>query len=175
MTCYSRQQPTQQNSSSCSRQTWTPRSIWYSEDHFITILVAFLFFRHRTLCQDLPSMSNPRHEQASHSYHSFNPCDTLYEGLPRHHAYAQSSRVSIYHCSKRRPFRSCRRTETQTSNRTHRFSIYFRGTHLSLWSYFRNRYRQWTRSQRCNRRTITMSRNSPDPHFALKFSSQWSC
>src|SRR5882724_9389861 len=35
-------------------------------------------------------MSNPRNKQASHSYYSFSPCNTLYESLPRHHAYAQA-------------------------------------------------------------------------------------
>src|SRR6266481_4418170 len=96
-TCYSRHLTMQEHSSTCTRQVRTPRSLWNCQDNFPTILVAILLQRHRAIHQDMPRMPDPCDEQASHPYHD---------------------------CSTRRPFRSSRRTETQTSHCTHCFSIH---------------------------------------------------
>ena len=127
------------------------------------------------LCQDLPWMPDPCDEQTSHSCHDFSTSDSLHKSLSRNHTHAQSSRVSLHHSSLRRPFRSSRRTETQTSYCMHHFTIYLWRALMPLWSNCRNCYWQWTQSQRSYWRTLTVSWNSPNSHFTIQLSSEWSC
>ena len=171
----SRHQPMPWHSSTWPWQARTPRSLWNCQDDFPTVLVAILLQGRRTLCQGLPRMPDPCDEQASHSYHDFSSSDTLHQSLSWHYAHAQSSRVLLHYCSMRWPFRSSRRTETQTSHCTHCFTIYLRRALMLLWSNCRNNCWQWTWSQRSYRRTLMTSWYSPNLHFTTQLSSKWSC